>query len=549
MRHAHSLAVLVTCAVASCGPEGSGTSVRIALAYDDALGLDTAEVTVTERTESAPIAHELLLLIPDELAGSEQPVEVWGRKEGKQAAYGTTTVVPALGKTVAAALALAVCAPGCDGDNLRTCSGAVTKCATSCSEDGDAHCVALKPSNGIDPAAADALQGTTTIAANSTIDTDTGAISGGITRAAGTGVIAGIAYLQAPAFGNGGAPLGIFVFHGLAVEAAATVRFTGARAAVLLVGSDARIFGVLDLTAGRGARTVPGPGGGAGGTQASAAGGCGPGFPGGRSGTTDGGGGGGGGGGEMAGTGGPGGGAIPGVLGLGGPMCLPATLEPLQGGSGGGRGSPGGTATAPSGGGGGGALQITAVKSLEITGTINAGGAGADGGPASAGDAGSGAGGGAGGGVLLESPIVIVGSTAIVAANGGSGGGGGGGIAGLAGLPGENAAAASTPVQGGGGQENSANGGSGGAATSPPDVGGDGISNGGGGGGAVGAIAIRGHLRVLTGTISPFPTVMDLPPAGGPGRGRANRRRPLGFADLLVDHAFRGMPWFVSVCC
>src|ERR1041385_7526057 len=105
--------LLVAMATAACGSDGPGTSVRVALAYDDALGLDSAEVTLGDRTLPAPIAHELLLLVSDDAAGSEIPIAVWGRKESRRTAYGTTTAVPVRGKTVAADLSLTACTPGC----------------------------------------------------------------------------------------------------------------------------------------------------------------------------------------------------------------------------------------------------------------------------------------------------------------------------------------------------------------------------------------------------------------------------------------------------
>ena len=506
------LAIAISAVVAGCGRQDPGTSVDVALAYDDALELDTAEITLVAGTESGPIAHRMLLLVTDDLVGMDVAMTVWGRAAGRRAAYGTGTAVPVLGETVSAMVTLTACAPSCQGDVLTTCTGP-TACALGCSEDGDPHCVAPTPSNGVDPGAADPLFGTTTIATDTTFDVDTGAITGGLSRAAGTGVASGIGYVQAPAMAAGGAPLGIFVFHSATVEAAATVRFTGTRAAVWLVGDEATIAGTLDVAAGHDARSAPGPAGGAGGTLGTLAQGCGPGGFGsqGTIGPLEDSGGGGGG----AGTGGGAGGnavtaappsRTPG--GVGGKACLPDGLEPLQGGSGGGSGGPGMTARPSSGGGGGGALQITALGRLTITGTINAGGAGGEPGASAAVNAGAGAGGGGGGAILLESPAVTIAATAILAANGGVGGGGGSPIDGM---PGSNGGALAARAAGGSsGSPNGSTGGAGGAGELLPDPGDDGTANAAGGGGAVGAIVIRARALMNSGLSSPPAHQLDV---------------------------------------
>ncbi|HET7503545.1 MAG TPA: hypothetical protein VFK02_21130 [Kofleriaceae bacterium] len=496
------LAVSLGALAAGCHHDDAGTSVRVALAYDNALGLETADVTLGSRTESGKIAHELLLLVPDELAGTEMPIEVWARKAGKRSAYGTTTAVPQRGKTVAAELSLTACTPACTGDMLMTCTGPMVSCALGCTEDGDAHCVGPHPSNGVDPTAADAVQGSVAIAAATTFDTSTGAITGGLVRAAGTGVIGGVGYVQAPPSGTGGAPLGIFVFHNLTIASGVTVRFTGTRAAVILAGDMVVVAGTIEVKA---SAATGGPGGGAGGSEIGLAQGCGAGGPGVRESFRDSGGGGGGGG-E---AGGPGGDCVATPGGASGTACLPMLLEPLQGGSGGGAGSRGNTASAAAGGGGGGALQITALGTITISGAINAAGAHGQGGPASASDGGSGAGGGAGGAILLEAPTVVTTSTAILAANGGGGGGGGGTVAGGDGQDGR---LAISPCDGGNQGELNTNGGTGGALDSPPDVGGSGMTSSGGGGGGIGAIVIRGRTRSIAGMISPHAVQADVHP-------------------------------------
>lgn len=502
---------ILAAVLAGCNHDNPGTSVQVALDYDLSLELDTAEVTLTDRTQSAPIERQLLLLVPDELAGTDMPIAVWGLRNGKRSAYGAVTAVPKRGQTIKAQLTLTTCSPACQNDELTTCTGPMVTCPLSCSEAGDPHCIGPKPSNGVDPGLAAPLRGITTISAATTLNTDNGAITGDITRANGTGIDGGIGYFQAPAILAGGAPLGIFVFHNLTVDAAATLRFTGTRAAVLLVGDAAKIAGVIDVAAGRGAQSAPGPGGGAGGTENGPAKGCGPGGAGAKAGAGLDSGGGGGGGSQDGGPGGVPPGTVGGAVGN---ACLPAKLEPLQGGSGGGRGSPGGAVSGANGGGGGGALQITALGSLEITGMINAGGAGGEGGPAAANNAGAGGGGGSGGALLFEAPSVMVSDKATLTAHGGGGGGGGSGLTGtLAGIQGENGTTSLLTPQGGGGQESNNGGGSGGAV-GPPDVGGDGMSNGGGGGGGVGVIVIRGRTKTIgKATISPPAGLLDVQPS------------------------------------
>ena len=510
LRTTLALSALAVALTAACGHDAPGTSVGVSLAYDDGLQLEIADVTLTNRTESGPIAHQLLLLVPDDLAGTEMPIEVWARRAGKRTAYGATSAVPLLGKTVQAQLSLTACTPGCSGAMLTTCTGPVKACTLGCSDVGDAHCIGPRPSNGVDPAAVAGLSGTTTITGDTTFDTGTGEITGALSRAPGTGIDAGIGYVQSAGVG-GGAPLGIFVFHNLTVEVAALVRFTGPRAVVFLVGDTAKIDGQLEPSAGQGMPSNPGPGGGAGGTAGAPAGGCGPGGAGSRGaavGSVDDSGGGGGGGGAAGGAGGVSRTTNGGAAGI---ACLPATLEPLQGGSGGGRSSPGATAGAR-GGGGGGALQLTALGSLEINGIIHAGGAGGESGLLDPLDASSGGGGGGGGAILLEAPSVVIGGSALVAANGG-GGGGGGGTGALA--NGGNATPSLTPAVGAAGFSVGTSGGAGdvagrAAVSGSGSSGTLGAANGGGGGGAVGAIVIRGRAVTLNGLITPTASKLDV---------------------------------------
>ncbi|MEO6771500.1 MAG: hypothetical protein ABI467_00570 [Kofleriaceae bacterium] len=109
-----------------------------------------------------------------------------------------------------------------------------------------------------------------------------------------------------------------------------------------------------------------------------------------------------------------------------GGVCGTASLVPLVGGSGGGGGGDA-TINGPygyAGGGGGGALQISARRSITISGTVSArGGAGFG---TSSIDGGGG--GGAGGGLLFEAPMIaITGQLVVDGGNGGISGSGPGG--------------------------------------------------------------------------------------------------------------------------
>ena len=394
----------------------------------------------------------------------------------------------------------------CASDSTITCnSGPSMTCALGClMQDDGARCAEITPSNGV----VVALVGITTtisIGADTTFDTGTGAITGGVTRAAGSGVSAGIGYEQR-LFGNG-AQLGVFTFRTLIVAPDATVQLSGPRSAVFVVGTTATISGTISARAGCATdRSCAGPGGGVGATLTVAAG-CGPGGNG-QSDPNDmtGGDGGGAGGGGGA-IGGAGGSAGPWFGGTGGIACLTADNEPLVGGSGGGGGGPGNLdATPPRGGGGGGAFQLTALDRIVVTGTIisgGAGGAGGLGGVTSVANASAGSGGGAGGAILLEAPVVDVAAGSVLAANGG--GGGGGGIFSVSGEAGQDGGANAVPAAGGAPASGATRGGLGGAAMTAAGTAGDAPSdrNAGGGGGAVGRIYVRALQPAIAGTVSP----------------------------------------------
>jgi hypothetical protein len=258
-----------------------------------------------------------------------------------------------------------------------------------------------------------------------TIDTDTGEISG--LRPAGTGLdpSSGIYYAQV----GQSAPVGLGVFAAKTIDIplGITLKVKGSRALVLLASESAQVQGTIDAIA---TGQIAGSGGFAGGAgnqpgKGSCGGQVGKGdFDGNSCGSGSGGGG-------HGGSGGDGGDSTCASPknhqgGSGGAnTCGSADLVPLVGGSGGAGAGPlvGASSPDPSlgpGGGGGGAVQISAGVSIKVgPGGINAGG---DGGGQST--SAGGAGGGAGGAILLEAPKVALNTGGTLAANGGGGGGG-----------------------------------------------------------------------------------------------------------------------------
>jgi hypothetical protein len=384
----------------------------------------------------------------------------------------------------------------CGAGDVLTCASGTTTCALGCVNGVPSHCAGVMPSNGVDATLTSTVSNAVLVDAVTTFDTDSGAITGGITRAAGTGTAADIGYTQV-----GG--LGVFTFANLTVKTTGTVHFTGSRPVVFLVGGSATIQGVIDGSGGcyGTTRGCAGPGGGTGGTFGKAATGCSPGGAGQTDLTTRGDSGGGGGGGGASGAVGGKTGAS--AAGTAGSSCIASALEPLAGGSGGGGGGPGASAQ-PVGGGGGGALQITALQRIDVTGTITMGGEGGAGGAGST-NAAAGSGGGAGGAILLEAISVNIDASGVLAANGG--GGGGSGYTTLTGKDGEDGKPSVDAALGGATAGAPAtSGGNGAAAMLPAQAAADAPSgnNGGGGGGGVGRIYIRTQGQpTLLGVISP----------------------------------------------
>jgi hypothetical protein len=215
-------------------------------------------------------------------------------------------------------------------------------------------------------------------------------------------------------------------------------------------------------------------------------------------------GGGGGGGGGFAGAGGRGGTGFNnnnsrGVAGTA--VAAPSTvIGGCSGGKGGDGNNPGGTLGA-----GGGAIQLVAITSITVNGTIHAGGAG--GGPAvrlNSNDRGGGGGGGSGGLIGLDAPTVTIAASAIVAANGGGGGGGTNGNNPV--NAGGDATANATPAPGGT-TDGVGKGGPGSAAATLTGT--DGIDSPGAGGGGAGGGA--GFVVVHSGGMTISPTAVRSP--------------------------------------
>ena len=368
----------------------------------------------------------------------------------------------------------------CNGDNSMVCQGdkyvVFRKCAMDCHAPSG-KCNTFQTLNGAGTYIA-AAKGKWKITGTVKLDTTTGAF----TPAQPTSAV-GVA---------SGANMRVLTVETMDLDTGALLQATGSLPLLIVANDVVTIKGTLDVSA---SGTVPGPGGADGGGAGKAGSGCGGGDPSAfLSGT-------GGNGGSYGGKGGMGNSTTPKAT------CGLACPTPLTGGSGGGDGD----GFSGTGGAGGGALQITAARSIIVTGKINAGGGGGQGGTK---PSGNGGGGGSGGAIILEAPEVKI--DGVTAANGG-GGGGGASITQSDGGQGQNGAA-STLAAGGGSEGVSTLSGKGGKGSSQTGVnGGDSptsplfIAAGGGGGGA-GRICVRTKSGLFSGN-------GDISPAGGSGAG------------------------------
>jgi hypothetical protein len=377
----------------------------------------------------------------------------------------------------------AACAPGCSDGVLVECAGGApttSTCPFGCASSGD-RCGAMVPSNvpagAIDPGAPDLV-----VEDEEVLDTDDCEGPGLSLRE-----------------GAGGQTL--CVLSGGDVTIAGTLRAEGDNPLVILAAGDVTLEGAIDLAArldepgAGGAAGGDGGGGGPAGGAAGASGSDGIQNTGGAGGAFCGGGG-------DGGDSGPNDRAMP-VPGPSGPASIePGELVPLLGGSAGGAGAIpewGGR-----GGGGGGALQITALGTVRIGGTIDVSGGGGGGGSwrnmeTALGNGGGG--GGSGGSMLIEAPSIVMTAGVVRAAGGGGGGSGASALfAGAEGMPGADGRFADLGrAAGGAGGTGSLGagfaGGAGGGGTTPSGDAGEHATTsggeGGGGGGGVGCIVLR----------------------------------------------------------
>jgi hypothetical protein len=129
-----SLALALLCGLGAC-TEDVGTSIRISLVYKDGWRMAGADVILsqadnTKLESSARISHEILVLVPDALAGNVMPLEVWGVRDDERISHGSAVALVRKGETVEATIVLdrlpcgVFCEPGeveCEGGGVATC--------------------------------------------------------------------------------------------------------------------------------------------------------------------------------------------------------------------------------------------------------------------------------------------------------------------------------------------------------------------------------------------------------------------------------------------
>jgi N-acetylneuraminic acid mutarotase len=122
-------------AVAACTT--SPTRIELAVTADPTWQIDHYELRIGDHAVGAAPLSTLQLQLPDEMAGHQQDVSVWGLAGGTQVAYGSTSVTPAMHGTVSAAVTLTAitcgtfCTEGaveCMGNGITTCQMQTNGC-------------------------------------------------------------------------------------------------------------------------------------------------------------------------------------------------------------------------------------------------------------------------------------------------------------------------------------------------------------------------------------------------------------------------------------
>jgi hypothetical protein len=118
----------------------SATRVRLAVQYQDDWQLGSLDIGIGERTITTALAHQVIVIVPDDWADKATDIDVWGVRNDARLAHGSVSVTPKLGSTVDAEVVLVrmPCGPWCDagevaclGDGLVTC---VQDPETGCTE-------------------------------------------------------------------------------------------------------------------------------------------------------------------------------------------------------------------------------------------------------------------------------------------------------------------------------------------------------------------------------------------------------------------------------
>lgn len=117
--------VLAVAVLAGCAKDDVGTSVRLFLVYEDAWRLTSADLVIADKEVSSALTRELLVLLPDEMAeGEVRALQVWGVRDGRRIAFGTSVAIPRKGTTVDATVVLEreACGVFCD-EGATECRG------------------------------------------------------------------------------------------------------------------------------------------------------------------------------------------------------------------------------------------------------------------------------------------------------------------------------------------------------------------------------------------------------------------------------------------